>query len=256
MRKVNMKPILSVERAVDILFAFSSQKKEMTVEEISNITQIPNSTVYRILCTLESKKMVQFDEKTLGYKPGLKLFELGSFLPNVLDVREEAKELLDKLHYETGQTVVMAVRDDDQILYIYKKEKEGEGLKYVSVVGQRRHFLYGVVGPAILAFMPEKTVEQVMNRPIPQNSPYPLNEKENVLKQLQQIREQKLYVDHNKHSKGVTGISAPIFNMYGEAIAAFAVIGPTIQFDHVLQRFEKLVYETSKKISSKMGYRY
>ena len=127
MRDVNMGSIRSIDRAIDILEAFTVEKPSLSTEELAKLTKIPHSTVYRILCTLERRGLVQFDEKTLKYKPGVRLFQFSALVSNVLDVQQEAEELLDNLHYKTGQTVLMAIRDEDQILYIYKKEKY-EGL--------------------------------------------------------------------------------------------------------------------------------
>src|SRR5690554_5606741 len=118
MNRVNMPSIRSIERAIDILLAFS-RKKTATIQELAEITKIPHSTVYRILCTLEGKKMVQYNEKTAKYKPGIKLFEFNTLIPHVLDVRQDTEEVLDDLHFKTGQTTNMAVRDNDQIIYIY-----------------------------------------------------------------------------------------------------------------------------------------
>ncbi len=151
LRNVKMNPIRSVDRAIDILLAFSADTPELSIEELAKKTEIPNSTVYRLLCTLEKRSLVHFNEKTMKYKPGVQLFALGSLTPYVLDVREEAQPILENIFEKTGQTIIMSVPDGDEIIYVFKKEKN-HGLKFSSSIGQRRPYIYGVLGPSILAF--------------------------------------------------------------------------------------------------------
>jgi IclR family KDG regulon transcriptional repressor len=252
-RDVNMGSIRSIDRAIDILQAFSIEKPALTIEEISKITKIPNSTVYRILCTLEKRNLVQFDEKSLHYKPGIGLFQFSSLITSILDAREEAEEFLDELHARTGQTVLMAVRDEEQIIYIYKKERH-EGLKFSSFVGQRRPFIYGVLGPVLLSSLPDKQIERMLSLPIEKHTPFTVTDKKIILDRIRKIKEDKIYCESNETHLGVTGIGAPVFGANGEIIAAIGVVGPSVQMDDELETVKPLLMETSGKISRKLGY--
>lgn len=252
MRDVNMGSIRSIDRAIDILQAFTVEKPLLTNEEIAKITGIPHSTVYRILCTLEKRGLLQFDEKAAVYKPGIRMFLFSTLISSVFDVRQQAEELLNELHDKTGQTVVMAVRDEDHIIYIYKKEKY-EGLKFSSVVGQRRPFIYGILGPVLLAFLPEKQIEHILNKPIPQHTPFTVTDQQLILERLQKIKEEKIYIESNETHLGVTGVGVPITANH-EVIAAIGVIGPAVLLDHKLEDIKPLILETAHKISAKMVY--
>lgn len=254
MRDVNMNPIRSINRAIDILQAFTIEKPNLTIEEITQTTKIPHSTVYRILCTLETRGLVQFDEKTLQYKPGLRLLEFGFLLSSVLDVSKEAEEILADLQQKTGQTVLMAAKDGEQIIYIYKKEKQ-EGLKFSSFVGQRRPYIYGVLGPALLAFLPEKEIERILKIPVTQHATETLRDQDVVRQRLKQIKSDRYYIESNETNLGVTGIGSPIVGLNNEAIAAIGIIGPAVEIDDQLEDFKHLIVEASSKISLKLGHR-
>ncbi|MEH7254081.1 helix-turn-helix domain-containing protein, partial [Neobacillus niacini] len=72
MREVNMGSIRSIERSIDVIESFAAKNKPLTIEEITTITKLPKSTVYRILCTLEKRFLVIFDDKTQKYQPGIR----------------------------------------------------------------------------------------------------------------------------------------------------------------------------------------
>ncbi|MFZ4452771.1 IclR family transcriptional regulator [Salibacterium aidingense] len=253
MRTVNMNPIRSVDRAVDILLAFSADKYELNIDELSEITQIPNSTVYRILCTLERRSLVQFNESTMKYKPGVQLFALGSLTPYALDVREEAEEILEDIYEKTGQTIIMAVPDGDEIIYVYKKEKN-HGLKFSSSIGQRRPYTYGVLGPNILAFLPKTESDRILEKPRASYTTKTETDNSVMRKRMERIRETKLYVESDETTLGVTGVGAPVFDMNGEVIAAIGALGPTVYIEDQMDLVKELIHEGGNKISQKMGF--
>ncbi|MEB3104005.1 IclR family transcriptional regulator [Ferviditalea candida] len=254
MRDVNMGSIRSIDRAIDILQTFSIEKPYLTVEEIAKATKIPNSTVYRILCTLERRGLVQFDEKTATYKLGLRMLEFSYHLNSVLDIKQEAKDLLTELHQKTNQTVLMAVREGDQIIYIFKKEKY-EGLKFSSYVGQRRPFIYGILGPVLLAHLPDAEITRILSVPVQKHTQYTVTNEEQILVRLRKIKQDGYYIESNETTVGVTGIGAPVFDINGKVMAAIGVVGPSIQIDDQIEHIKPLLLDTSCRVSLRMGYR-
>jgi len=254
MRDINMGSIRAIDRAIDVLQAFTIEKPSLSIEEISKIVRIPNSTVYRILFTLERRGLVHFDKIACTYKPGFRLIEFGSLISSVLDINQEAEEVLIDLHIQTKQTVLMAVRDGDQIVYIFKKENY-EGLKFSSLVGQRRPFLYGILGPVLLAYLPDKFIEGILDVPIPTYTPYTITDKNLVRQKLEKIKREGIYFESNETNTGVTGIGAPVFDVGKETIAAIGVIGPSVQLDAELDTAKAALLEAAMRISNKMGYK-
>jgi IclR family KDG regulon transcriptional repressor len=254
MRDINMGSIRSIDRAIDVLQTFTIDKPSLTIDEISKMTRIPNSTVYRILYTLERRGLVQFDKNSLTYKPGFRLIEFGSLISSVLDVRQEAEKILIDLHFKTRQTVLMAVCDGDQIVYIFNRENY-DGLKFSSMVGQRRPFIYGVLGPVLLAYLPDNLIERILDMPIPKHTPYTVTDKTIIRQRLQQIKDDGFYVEANETNIGVIGIGAPVFDARRQVIAAVGVIGPTVQLvDNEFEQAKAALLHAVKEISAKMGY--
>lgn len=125
-REIKFNPIRSIERSIDVLQAFTTVNEKLTLEEVVEYTGIPRSTVYRILCTLESRRMVEFDEKEQNYKPGLKLIEMGVFLSYSLDVYQEAEDILLRLQADTKQSIVMALgMKRTSYMFLLKKTVKG-----------------------------------------------------------------------------------------------------------------------------------
>lgn len=255
MNDINMNPIRSISRALEILQTFTIDQPALNIEEITRKTRIPKSTVYRILCTLRMEGFIVFDGKTLLYRPGLKLMEFGFLLPIVIDVQKEAENYLIDLHMQTKQTVLMALNEGDRIAYTFKKEIS-RGLKVSSSVGQRRPFTFGVLGPPMLAFHPDDEIERIMNgEQTVYDGPRPAFKKEGMWERIVQIRNDGYYVESDETNVGVTGIGAAILNQNGFPVAGFGVVGPTFQLEKLLDSITPVVVDISKKVSAKIGYK-
>jgi IclR family transcriptional regulator, KDG regulon repressor len=256
MRDINMTSIRTIDRAIDVLQAFTLEKSALSIEEISTTTDIPKNTVYRILYTLERRGLIKFDQDSLTYQPGLRLIEFGFLQASVLDIKKEAEDLLDDLFKKTKQTVLMALKeDDDQLFYIFKRESS-EGLKVSTQVGLRRNIFFGVLGHSILAFLPETKVERLLQTEFKPHSPNSVTDKDIVRQRISKIKQERVYIQSNETTVGVMGISAPVFNAIGEPIAAIGVIGPAIYYDEQqIEMVKKLVKECGEKISERMGFK-
>ena len=69
------KKVRAVERALDILLCFL-QRSSLSLTEISELTQLNKSTVYRLLSTLEGKGFLTRDPDTEKYQLGFRIWEL------------------------------------------------------------------------------------------------------------------------------------------------------------------------------------
>ncbi len=195
MKDIHMNSIRTIDRAIDVLQAFSAKSTALTIEEISKISNIPKNTVYRILYTFERRGLVQFDADALTYHPGLRLLEFSMLKSSTLDVRQEAEPFLEELHSLTNETVLMALPEENEIfLRIQKKENENhEGLKVNTLVGVRRPYLYGVLGQAILAFLPEKQIERVLSIPPQPHTQHTVTDAARIGERLKQIKRERVF---------------------------------------------------------------
>ncbi|WP_026702493.1 IclR family transcriptional regulator [Salibacterium aidingense] len=255
MREINANPIRAVERSITVLEAFTMNKGKLSLDEVVSFTNIPRSTVYRILCTLEINGMLEFDEEDQRYRPGLKLVEIGVFLSSSLDIYQEAEDVLLKLQTDTEQTVVMALGDEKDIIYVFIKENN-EGLKFSSVVGQRRPYTYGVLGYTLLAFEDKEKMERILREEISKRTPYTVTDRNEMKHRFENIRIRGLFTETDETTVGVTGVGAPVFDRKKKPAAAIGIVGPSIQLkDTNLIKAENLLFQAAEEISNRMGYK-
>src|SRR5579875_3042734 len=119
-----MSSIRAVDRAIDVLNVFNHHDAALTIDEITSRVDIPKATVYRILYTLERRRLVSFDSQTLKYRLGFKLMEYADVVSSTLDIRKVAEPFLEELYQRTHQTVFMSIVEDDHLIYVYRQESK------------------------------------------------------------------------------------------------------------------------------------
>lgn len=254
MRDLNITSNRSVERAIDIIDSFTTTKPSLTIDEICELTKLPKATAYRLLYTLERRGVIRYDQHSAQYKLGFKLFEYSQVLSSSIDLLKEAEDILTELQVKTNQTVLMSMLDGDSMVYVFKRENQ-VGLKYSSSISQRRPLTYGVLGRALIAFLPQPQIDQILSQDLPKWTPHTTTDKHLLQDKLQKARRDLICVETDETNIGVTGIGAPIFNKKGEAFAAAGILGPTIQFSNQeLQTAMNLLKEAAHAISVRMGY--
>lgn len=210
--------------------------------------------MYRLLYTLENRGLIKYEESEQKYRLGFKFLEYSNALSSSLDIVKEAEDILTQLHHKTQQTTLLVILEGDHIVYVLKREKQ-VGLKYASSVGQRRPVSYGALGRSIMAFLPEEKISQLLDQGVPKLTPYTTTDRDQVIKQLNQIRKEKVYVEKNETTLGVTAIASPIFAASGEVMAAIGIVWPSIQLStEDLEKVKGLVKEAGQEISARMGY--
>jgi DNA-binding IclR family transcriptional regulator len=106
------------------------------------------STTHRLASALVEERYLRITSHS-GYRLGPKLIELGFQARDDLPLPMLAAPLLDELSALTGDTVHLAMRDGDQVLYLHKNPGRN-GPEMRSRVGQRMPLTRTGIGKALL----------------------------------------------------------------------------------------------------------
>ena len=247
----------SLERALNILCAFSSQNSELKLTELSQTLGLPKSTVFRLCSTLLEYDFLRYDENQKSYSLGLKLFDLGGIVFSSFSLRKAASNPMAALRKKSGESVFLGILQDDQLLYLDKRDAPDNPIKFATEIGTRRQPYFGMLGQTLLAFLPEGEVSRILEknplRPITKRS---ITTRKALGERLETIREQGFAVERGEVIDGVGGIAAPIRNYTGKVVAAvglrfLATSGGKGRTKELIED----VCETARNISANLGYK-
>ena len=245
----------SLERALQILNAFDSEQA-LTLAQLASTLGLPRATVIRLCSTLAKYNFLKQDPETKRYTLGIRLFELGSIVFNALSLRRVAASHIGDLQERLGQTVFLGVLDDDDLLYLDKREDPRNPISFTSEIGRRRPPTWGMVGPTIMAFLPDDEIERICGKyPFQPTAKRSFGSSEEYIAWLRRIRTEGVAFDEERTMDGISGVAAPIRDATGKVIAAIGVAFISSSVDSKdIKGMMKEAVATADNISRDLGY--
>lgn len=222
------KPIRAVGRALDVLLCFSREEPELSLTEIAERVELHKSTVHRVLATLENRRFVQHDEATGKYRLGLRILELAMLALETIDIRRHAWPFLQRLSEECRETVDLGVLDGTDIVYLDVIESP-QRVKLAAAPGQRLPACCTSSGKAILAYLPDAQVRQIMIQGLRRYTEHTIVSPDDFLADLRATRERGFAIAQSEYEDGINAVAAPILDPRQRPIAVVAVAGPSFR---------------------------
>ncbi|MFZ7942539.1 IclR family transcriptional regulator [Neobacillus sp. 19] len=252
-----MKLNKSASRVMDILTILSSANEPLSVSELSRELKAPKSSTFEILTTMVVKGFLEFDEVQKTYKPGIKLFEVGTSYLNNTDLTKEVRPYLESLVKATGETAFLAIPIDEDIVYLDKVEAPSS-IRTTATLGMRLPMYLTGLGKALLAAYPDQKVEEIMlNKNFTPMTSNTISDYESLKVNLEQIRQRGYAIDNREREEDVFCIAVPIWDYSNQPIAAISIAGLATRMTEKSAK-EYVVYLTdvAMSLSKRFGYKY
>lgn len=248
--------IQSVDRAIQIVELFTGSLTELGITEISQMMGLGKSTVYGLVNTLLAAGYLEQNPENKKYRLGLKLFELGSIVQERMDIREIALPYLKKISREFGMTVHMGLYQDWEVIYIDKVDAPNTRIVY-SQVGKRAPMYCTGIGKAVLANLKPADIQYILGtQPREKLTPHTKTGEEQILRELEEIRQKGYSVDDEEVEIGLRCVAVPIFDHRKKPVAAISISSAAAVMEgmNVPEAAQRL-REDALEISRKLGCR-
>jgi len=249
--------IQSVQRAMEILSLFSHVRPCLGITEISQALKLPKGTVHGLTNTLVGGGYLKKDPDTRKYRLGLNILELGTIMIETLEINQKALQAVRQLSKKTEFLVRLAVWDGFSVVITMTTNSlssELEGLAHH--LGPRIPAYCSALGKAILAYLDsDDLVNYLAKTELIAYTPDTINSKENLLIEIEKIRQQGYAVSRRELLLDTACLAAPIFDHQGRVMAATSLTTtPNRLLEKKESHYASLVIETAWIISREMGY--
>lgn len=245
----------SVGSAIQLLKAFSEERVDLGISELSRRLGVAKSTVHRLAATLAAEGLLEQDRETEKYRLGIALFRLGALVRRRMDISSQGRPYLYELREKTKETVHLAILDGTEIMYVYNLEST-QAIRMRSDLGVRKPAYCTAEGQAILAFQPQAVLDAVIVQGLSPRTPQTITDPAKLIKALAVVRQRGCAIEDEESEIGMRGISAPIRNDAGEVVAAVGLAGPATRLSKkAITTFIPHVIETADLVSRRLGYR-
>lgn len=243
-----------LDRTLRILDILAAANQELALGELAERLSLHKSTTHRLMMILLRQRLVRKGPDA-KYGLGMKLFELGSRAVARLDLRERSEPVLRRLADTTDETAHVCVLDGSEVLSIANVEGRWR-VRTPSTVGRRTPPYCTAVGKAILAFLPDGAVADILAKvSFRQYTPNTLTSRAALNAELQRARRRGFAIDDEEIESGLRCVGAPIRNYKGHVIAAISVAGPVFRLTKQrLPKIARAVMAAGRDLSRDVGY--
>lgn len=192
----------ALNTALSVLRCFSDARPELSFADIMAATGMPKSSTSRMLRALREAQLLEQDELTRRYRPGLLTFELGRLYRAHDDLIGRAEEQLKAVCARTGHTGYIAVLDGAEQM-ILRTVQGSNPLRVVNPAGQRTPAVATSNGRAMLARLSDAEIRRRVPVPFPalaRNAPQSFDE---LMLRIVEIRNSGRSLSENEAIEGV-----------------------------------------------------
>ncbi len=218
--------IKSLDRALEVLVQMGEMQGG-TLSEIAGALDQSPATVYRVLTTFQGRGFADFDEQSQVWSIGPAAFLTGSHFLRRTSLVERARPIMRDLMEATGETANLGIERDGKVLFLGQVETHAT-IRAFFPPGTASAMHSSGIGKALLSRMDDKRQREVLAAgQLEQYTPFTLTNPEAMIADLHATKARGYAIDGEERNIGMRCIAAPVYNVFGEAVAGISVSGPT-----------------------------
>ncbi|MGR3512930.1 MAG: HTH-type transcriptional regulator BhcR [Paracoccaceae bacterium] len=224
--KTEQNTIKSLDRAMEIFEYLSTHQGLPLAQLASDLNQSP-ATVYRVLVTLETRGLVEFDAEAQLWHIGSRAFVIGTRFLRRTSLVDRARPILRDLMEATGETANLGVERGGMVLFLNQVETH-ESIRAFFPPGTLSDMHASGIGKALLAHMePRRLKTWLRDRRLTSFTRHTIAQPDALIDELQLTRARGYSIDAEEKNLGMRCIAAPVFDMNREVVAGISISGPT-----------------------------
>ncbi|WP_231626308.1 IclR family transcriptional regulator [Streptomyces apocyni] len=251
--KATASAVQSVDRAVTVL-EILAERGEAGASEIADALEVHRSTAFRLLGVLENRGLVTQSQDRGKYYLGAGVLRLAGAAAVRLDISQEGAPVCRDLADELGETVNIAVLDDDAAVNIMQA-RGSASVTAQNWLGRRTPLHATSSGKVLLAYLPPTLREGLLARTLPRFTDHTVTGTAALRAELEAVVEQGYALAMEELEVGLTSAAAPVRAHDGKVIGAISVSGPVYRLtEDRLEELAKRTVVVAADLSRRMGY--
>ncbi len=240
--------IQALTKGLSVLESFKDSD-EYGVTELGQIVGLPESSVQRIVNTIELMGYLYQNPRNKKYRLSPKILQTYNKSLNLLKWKEQARRHMQALNERFGESVNLAVRDQDKCSYIELIESKHHLRPYFTL--DDSYPLYCTsLGRSLLSDLADDLILSLLPDPLPQLTPMTIVDRKKLLDKIKEIRQNRYAIDDEEFYLGLVCVGGPVFGVGDRVVAALSVTAPKVRMTpEVIAELVPAVLNTTQKIS-------
>lgn len=245
--KHGLKKSSAIEKALDVLMAFTPHNQPIGTLEVSKRLEMHKATASRILLTLTKRGFLQQDLDTKKFRLGRLALNMGRAVVDSLNgpIVRVAKAHIEELRKALNTTIVLEQLVGKRTVIMYVAHG-AQRIRLASDVGNAVPVYAAAGAKAILAFSDSAVVESIMEgrSVFPAMTAKTITDPSELTQDLRETRLRGFSIDNEEIDIGVKAIGVPLFNCENLPVAALVAVFPAHRLSrkidpHIVSQLKK-----------------
>jgi len=228
----------SIDRAAQLLIAVADSDAPIGVGELAEATDLPKSTVSRLVAALERHALVQRDGVRGPLRPGPVMLRLARRGVGDRDLTELSADALRRLAEASAETINLAVPTPLGVEHLSQVDS-GHFIGSTNWIGRRVPHETTAVGKVFLAFGAVRITQQHAG----------------LVPELEAVRVRGYATAIGELEPGLAAMAAPVRAGAGDIVAALSISGPETRLTRErIAALQPVLLREAATVSARLGY--
>lgn len=242
----------TIARALDVLEAFTEEHDSLTLKEMSKVVHLPESTLFRVLLTLQTRGYL--NQNSDGTYQLSKRVLSGKLLERAEALRDLARADMQALTSRFNETTSLAYLFENRIQVLESFDTFHE-IRVTNRPGRVLPPHCSAMGKVITAFQDRQRVDSILEAyGLVPRTPATIIDRRKLLEEFESARKNGYAFDREESIPGGICIGAAIRAKNGNVVAAISVSTPVVRMTQDREReIMQAVLHNAQAISEKQG---
>lgn len=225
--------VKTAARTLSLFEAFAATQKPMNLSELANVLQIPVSSCFALVRTLENYGYVYMLAAKKGIYPTKRMLDVASKISANDPVLDRVETELSTLRDITGETIVFSKRQSDHIVYLDVYDS-ANSIRYNTQVGEFKTLHASSGGKALLGAMNDAERDELIAQlELPRFTSKTLTTAKALLADLAISKERGWYLNISESVSDLIGLAVTV--SLGGELYSISIAGPLYRMEPNMQ---------------------
>ncbi|HVU13611.1 MAG TPA: IclR family transcriptional regulator [Phototrophicaceae bacterium] len=237
-----------IDRLLDILLLYQEGKESWSIDDITQMLDIPKSTCYRLVRALQERGFLE-KSGTSNYQLGVTFMRLSAVaLSSNRDIRLMALPSMKRIADAVKESVSLMRLINHQVVCV--ENIEGQySLRVTMQQGRVQPLHAGASSRVLLAYLPEENWAKYLDFPLRRYTDTTITDFDVLRENLREVRRAGYAISDGEIEVGPKAIAVPLMKNRNEVIAALSIEAPTTRVtDQVAEEYLDLLMREAAAI--------
>lgn len=245
--------VKSAKRVLQILELFGERRCPLSTTEIALHLNYPISSTAALLKSLSCLGYLFFDRRSRTYEASLRVGLLGGWMHSQGTGYSRLDRLTERLATDSGQTVVLAIRNDVHIQYVKVLSPESN-VRFYLPLGSRQRLVDTTMGRTLLALEEDAFIERLVWRANAERTEDQKSVDLAVIREeIAAIRRRGYAYSSNAFFSGAAVVAATLNIDAAERSVVLGIGGPADEMEAARDELIAMVMEIVREIETPAG---